>query len=200
MDWTTTNLDELLAQIWQALVKGSTEEGNPLRMPAFGTASDHEISVRTVVLREVHAASRELVCHADSRSRKIWEIRKNPQVSWLFYHPDERIQIRAGGVALVHQNNPVARAAWQCTPFANRLNYCADLAPGTRLAEPDTSLPARWKSRLPTLEETEIGWPNFAVIVTTIDHLEWLHLRPDGHRRAGFTWMENRFAGHWLVP
>ena len=200
MNWTTTNLDELLAQIWQALARGGAEEGNPLRTPALGTANEHEMSLRTVVLRHVNLASHELVCYADYRSRKIWEIRKNPQVRWLFHHPGEKIQIRAGGVAMVHQNNTVARAAWQNTPLANRTNYCTALAPGTRLADPDASLPARWKHVPPTREETEAGWPNFAVIVTTIDHLEWLHLRPDGHRRAGFTWMQNRFSGHWLVP
>ena len=200
MDWTTTNLDELLAQIWEALARGAAEEGNPWRTPAFGTAGEHEVSVRTVVLREARPASQELVCHADYRSRKIWEIRKNPQVRWLFHHPGERIQIRAGGVALVHHGNSAAREAWQRTPLANRLNYCTALAPGTRLADPDASLPARWKGCPPTLEETESGWPNFAVIATAIDHFEWLHLRSSGHRRAGFTWMKNHFSGQWLVP
>ena len=200
MDWTTTNLDELVAQIWRALERAGHEEGNPFRTPSLGTANELEVSLRTVVLRHVHPATRELTCHADYRSRKIWDIRKNPQVGWLFHHPGEKIQVRAGGTALVHQNNSVARAAWQGTPLANRLNYCTALAPGTRLAGPDTSLPAQWKHSPPTLEETEAGWPNFAVIRTTIDHLEWLHLRPEAHRRAGFTWMENHFSGHWLVP
>ena len=200
MDWTTTNLSELLAQIWPVLERACDEEGNPWRTPALGTANELEISLRTVVLQQVHPASRELVCHTDYRSRKVWELRRNPQVRWLFYHPGEKIQVRAGGTVLVHQNNSVTRSAWQRTSLANRLNYCTTLAPGTRLAEPDTSRPARWKNCLPTLEETEAGWPNFAVIVTTIEHLEWLHLRPDGHRRAGFTWLENRFSGHWLVP
>ncbi len=200
MDWTTANLDELVVQLWQGLERGGTEEGNPLRTPTFGTASELELSLRTVVLRQVHVASREFACHTDYRSRKIWEIRKNPQVRWLFHHPGEKIQIRAGGTALIHQNDSLARAAWQQTPLTNRLNYCTPLAPGTRLPSPDASRPARWKHCLPTLEETEVGWPNFAVIVTTIEHLEWLHLRPEGHRRAGFTWIENRFSGHWLVP
>ena len=166
----------------------------------FGSANEHEISVRTVVLRQVQPASRELVCQSDYRSRKCWEIRKNPQVRWLFYHPDEHIQIRAGGPAVVHQLDAVARAAWERTPLANRRNYCTPLAPGTRLADPDAGLAGRWKNGLPTLEETEVGWPNFAVIVTTVDQLEWLHLRPEGHRRAGFTWVGNQFSGHWLVP
>ena len=200
VDWSTKNLDELLAQIWQVLARGVVEEGNPLRTPVFGTANEHEISLRSVVLRQVHGGSGELVCHTDYRSRKVWELRRNPQVRWLFYHPAEGMQIRAGGTAMVHQHNAVARAAWEGTARVNRINYCTALAPGTRLADPDAGLPVRWKHHPPTLEETEIGWPNFAIIVTTIDHFEWLHLRPDGHRRAGFSRQNDHFSGQWLVP
>jgi pyridoxamine 5'-phosphate oxidase len=200
LNWATINLNELLAQIWPLLERASQEAGNPLRTPVFGTANELEISLRTVVLRQVQPASRELVCHTDYRARKSWEIRKNPQVRWLFYHPGEQIQIRAGGTAILHQNNDVARAAWERTPLPNRRNYGTPLAPGTRLPSPDASLPAGWKNGLPTLDESEIGWPNFAVVVTAVDQLEWLHLRPEGHRRAGFTWVGDHFSGHWLVP
>ena len=116
MNWATINLNELLAQIWPWLERACQEEGNPLRTPVFGSANEHEISVRTVVLRQVQPANRELVCQSDYRSRKCWEIRKNPQVRWLFYHPDEHIQIRAGGPAVVHQLDAVARVTLSQTP------------------------------------------------------------------------------------
>ncbi len=200
MDWTTKNLEELLPQIWSQLERACQEAGNPWRTPALGTANDLEASLRTMVLRQVHPARRELVCHTDGRSRKARELQKHPQIQWLFYDPSEGIQIRAGGTALIHQLNPVARTGWEKTPVANRLNYCTALAPGTRLTDPDVSLPEHWRNCLPTRDETEVGWPNFAVLVSTIDQIEWLQLRTEGHRRAGFTWQDNRFSGHWLVP
>ena len=41
---------------------------------------------------------------------------------------------------------------------------------------------------------------NFAVILVTIDRLDWLRLARETHRRAGFTWDGDMVRGTWLVP
>jgi hypothetical protein len=41
---------------------------------------------------------------------------------------------------------------------------------------------------------------NFAVILLTVDRLDWLRLAPGAHRRAGFTWDEDVLRATWLVP
>jgi len=199
MEWIFDRLSELPPQIWRTLELAAREIDNPMRTATLGTANDLHASLRTVILRHVDPARRLLICHTDARSAKVRELRKNPQVQWLFYHPAERIQIVAGGQAMIHQNNAFARDAWQSTPLINRVNYCTRLAPGIEIPSADAAWP-KWQEETPTVEESEIGWPNFAVIVAEIEHLELLQLRPEGHRRAGFTWTGRDFRGHWLVP
>ena len=200
MDWPATKLDDLLALTWQALAAGASELQHPFRTPACATASELEPALRLVVLRGVDVTARQLACHTDLRSAKCRELRRNERAQWLFHDPAARVQVRAGGATQIHTGDALARDAWQRTPLASRTNYCTRWAPGARLAGPDDALPAAWRVHGPTVEEAEAGWANFAVLVTTVEHFEWLQLRAEGHRRAGFTWTGEQYVGHWLVP
>ena len=200
MSWTTNDLSELLQTIWQSLERSSADVQHPFRTPALGTVGTRKSSVRTVVLRRGDSKARTLVCYSDYRAPKITDILANPAAEWLFYHPADRIQIRASGAAKVHYSDPIAAEAWGELPALNRIIYCASQAPGKPIATPAMALAPRWKGRRLRKEETEIGQPNFAVIVTTVDRLDWLHLGEREHRRAGFTWNGTVFAGSWLAP
>lgn len=200
MNWHTTDLPDLLRQIQHALHAAPADPANPLRTAAFITAPGSHPAARTVVLRRADADTRQLVFHTDARSAKLRELEKNPAVAWLFHHPGEQLQIRAEGTAALHPADDLARAAWAATPPLNRLNYCTTLPPGTPVDNPDAGLPAAWRHREPTHEETETGWANFAVVVTTLTRLDWLLLRPQGTRRARFQWDGTAWSAHWLVP
>jgi len=191
MNWEAATTADLPALIWQSLEAAVPQPGHPLRTVALGTADDLLPGLRTVVLRAASGARRQLVFHTDVRGGKIRQLRRNPHTHWLFYHPAEKIQIHALGQAVIHHGNNIAREAWQKVPAENRMNYETEFAPGTRLPKMDTARPAG---------ETGAGFANFAVVATGVDQLEWLFLRPDGHRRAAFTWDGERFAGHWLAP
>ena len=200
MNWNCTDLPDLLRQIHHALQIALSDPANPLRTAAFVTAPDSHPTARTVVLRRADRDARQLLFHTDTRSAKLRELERNSSVAWLFYHPTEQFQIRAEGTATRHPPDELVRAAWATTPLPNRLNYCTTLPPGTPLNDPDAGLPAAWRHREPTLEETETGWANFAVVVTTVTRLEWLLLRPQGARRALFTWDGSAWSAQWLVP
>ena len=200
MNWHTTDLPELLRQIQHALHTAPSDPANPLRTAAFSTASSSHPAARTVVLRRADADTRQLVFHTDARSAKLRELEQNPAVAWLFQHPGEQLQIRAEGTAARQPADESVRAAWAATPLPNRLNYCTTLPPGTALGDPDAALPAAWRHREPTREETEIGWANFAVVVTTLTRIDWLLLRPRGARRARFHWDGTAWSSQWLVP
>ena len=49
-----------------------------------------------------------------------------------------------------------------------------------------------------TMEQSEEGYKNFAVIKCKIESIEWLYLAAKGHRRAKFD-LENA-KDEWLVP
>ncbi|GDY22913.1 pyridoxamine 5'-phosphate oxidase [Verrucomicrobiota bacterium] len=200
MNWHTTDLPDLLRQIQHALHAAPADAANPLRTAAFITAPDSHPAARTVVLRRADTDTRQLFFYTDTRSAKLRELAQNPAVAWLFHHPGEQMQIRAEGTAALHPADDFARAAWAATPPLNRLNYCATLPPGTPVDNPDAGLPAAWRHREPTREETETGWANFAVVVTTLTRLDWLLLRPQGTRRACFQWDGTAWSAHWLVP
>jgi hypothetical protein len=44
------------------------------------------------------------------------------------------------------------------------------------------------------------GQKNFAVLMATVDRVEWLYLAIEGHRRARWTWSEGGWQGTWLAP
>ena len=55
--------------------------------------------------------------------------------------------------------------------------------------------------REPTKEESEAGFPNFALISTKINSIDCLELHNKGHLRSLFNWNENGdLKMNWLTP
>lgn len=199
MNSQTSNFEELNARIWQAFEQAPLDPSDPFRAPVLGTASSCCCALRTVILRKAAASERILGCYSDSRAPKISQIQINPHVQWLFYRPEERIQIIARATAAVHHMNSVARAAWDNTLLEHRLNYSSVFAPGSEISAPDSIALLHRGGRPPAPKELDRAFANFAVIVTTVEHLDFLRLNLDGNRRAAFTWNGTSFKGSWLA-
>ena len=200
MPWDTAHLGLLLPQIWRALEAACTDLSHPFRFGTFGTAHVGSCALRTLVLREARPSDRQLLCHSDFRAPKIRDIQQQPRVEWLLYHPADKVQLRATGLAIMHHTDAVAREAWRATPLPSRINYCTAALPGSPIDAPEHAWCAPVRPGELTQEQSETGWPNFAVIVTTIDRLEFLQLDSTGNRRAEFAWNGGRFHAAWLVP
>ncbi len=200
MNWDDSNLENLPDKIWGALSEACGKPQSPFRMPAFASTNQFETAVRTVILRRAERPERRLTCFSDVRSTKIRELKLNSRVQWLFYHPVQRVQIRAMAQAFVYNKNQVAREFWDRMPLKQRINYCASELPGSPLVEPGDSIPAVLRSDAVRDSELEVGYHNFAVIVTEVDQFEWLRLADDGHRRAVIRWGGEKYSGIWLVP
>jgi pyridoxamine 5'-phosphate oxidase len=195
------SLTEILEQTWTALRCAVADSSDAFRTPALGTIGDQRPCLRTVVLRRVEPSRRTVACYTDARSAKVREIRACPAVSWLFFCPKRNVQIRTEGPAAIHHLDAVAREAWSRTSLWGRRGYCVEPAPETEMKAPSSGLPASFVGRAPTEAESEAGWPNFAVIATTIDRFDWLRLDDArGHRRAQFAWSGDRYTGRWVVP
>lgn len=181
------------ADIWALWQRGVVDSRSPMRLPVIGTVGgDGHPQLRTVVLRSANLHARQLVLHSDCRAAKVAAIRQSPALSWHFWNPRHRLQLRASGSASLHMSDPSVDAAWgQLSPHQKR-TYAATAPPGTTLAEAGDSLPA--------LNEGASGRDNFCVVTGTIAQIDVLHLRRGGHRRCLLTWSDGDWRARWVVP
>jgi len=188
-DWHKDSLVELEGLIWQTLVRAVNEVRHPWSLPVLATLGGQGPEARIVVLREVAPAWRRLTAFSDARAAKVAEVRAGERVSWLFYDPIQRVQLRARGVMRVEHGSDYCRALWEEVPEANRANYRTMGAPGAVIPAP-----AEGHVFAPQGEE------NFAVLASTVNELDWLWLAPAGHRRARYAWSPEGWKGEWTVP
>ncbi|MBT8365152.1 MAG: pyridoxamine 5'-phosphate oxidase family protein [Deltaproteobacteria bacterium] len=193
-------LDVILDKIWLMLEQGATHSEDPFHWPILGTTAKEGCSLRTVILRQVNASDRILVCHTDARSAKVQEIINYSPTSWLFFHPQKKIQVRISGHATLHAHDPYADRQWADTSITSRLNYCTSQPPGTPIDKPSSGLPDFLLDKIPTLLETEMGRKHFMAIAVHIYSIDWLILKVTGNQRARFEWDEDRLRATWLVP
>lgn len=194
--------EQLLEKIRTMLEQGVQKRADPFHTPVLATIGlGGEPQLRIVVLRKFLRASNALMCHVDLRSPKTAEINREPRVSWLFYHPQEKLQLRASGIATIHTDDELADKQWQTSQLFSRRCYCGD-APGTLKETPSSGLPAFLEDRQPTEEETEtLGRKNFAIVNTTINEIDVYELNVKGHRRSLFVFDENgKLETRWLTP
>jgi pyridoxamine 5'-phosphate oxidase len=195
------DLDAILTDIWTRWGRGAADRRSTFHTPVIGSVSaSHMPDQRVMVLRKADRASRSLRFHTDIRSTKACQIEAQNMVSVLGYDPGARVQIRANGSAAVIQSGPLADAAWAATSPSGRRSYMTTLPPGTASDSATSGLPVAFEQAVPTLSESEASRANFAIVVVTLDRLEWLHLASTGHRRAAFTLDENVWTGAWLIP
>lgn len=194
------NLDRILDESWEMLKRGATHFNDPFHRAVLGTVGEHGSSLRLVILREVIVVERILICHTDARASKAQEIKKSDIVSWLFYHPKKKIQLRIAGRATLHAKDSIADEQWAATGVASRFNYGTTESPGTPINAPSSGLPDFLLNKVPSVMQSEHLRKNFMAISCRVDSMDWLKLSTLGHRRAYFHWYENRLEATWLVP
>ncbi len=178
------------------LERGAKDRHAAFHTPVVGTVDERgQPSQRVMVLRAADVSRRRLRFHTDARSGKLQHIGLLPRVSVLAYDPSAKLQLRLGAVAALHYADDVAAAAWAKTLPQGRLCYEQIPGSGAPIAEPLAELPADAR-----FAKGEDGAANFAVLVLTVDSLEWLYLAIEGHRRAHWCWDGTDWQGAWLAP
>lgn len=194
------NLGGVLKESWEMLSRGAADSNDPFHWPVLGTIGKAGVSLRCVIFRQFLRPERVLICHSDARAGKIQEISVSAKVTWLFYHPQRKVQLRISGNATLHTDDRFADEQWTAAKATSRLNYCAVEPPGTPVGSPSSGLPDFLLRKVPTLFETEKGRRNFAAIACRIDSMDVLVLRILGNRRARFDWDETGMNAKWLIP
>lgn len=192
---------EILKTIWKNLDLGTLDRKHPFHLPIFSTICDGAPDSRIVVLRRFWRKNpRGLAFHAHAGSPKISEIRANPKVSWLFYHPQDRFQVRARGTARAFTDGELHEEQWLATEFFSRRCYVGE-APSQPSNKPTSGLPEDLLDRAPNETESEAGKAHFAVVFSTIDEIDCLEMNVRGHRRSFFKWHESgELETRWLTP
>ena len=192
-------LDRVVYDAWAELAHAVVKRQHAFHTPTFVSLDlDGAPVARTVVMRAVSTERAEIRCHTDRRSPKIREITRDPRVSWHFYAPELKLQLRLKASATAHFDDQVADDAWAKSSLSSRRCYLAPSSPGAECAQPSPNLPEHLLGRVPTLEESLPGRENFSVISTTVDEMDWLWLAADGHRRARFMRVDTEWRGTWL--
>lgn len=188
-DYRNAPLAAIPEIVWSLLDEGVHQSASFFHTPALATHGTRWPETRTVVLRGATFAARQLVCHTDCRSAKRFQIETNPRVCWMFYDRARKLQIRLYGQAHLHEDTELARVRWQQSSRNSRKCYSAPLSPGTPVARPGEAT-----------EDADSGWPNFCVLVSEIESIDWLHLNSAGHRRAQLFWQEGDWIAKWVSP
>jgi len=195
-----STLDDVLKSSWGILHNGVRNFRHPFHRPTLATMDGSKPQVRTVILRGFSEKDRTLRCNCDARSPKVSQIQDNPNVSWLFYHPEKWIQLRLSGTASVHTDDKTAESQWEKVRLTNRINYCAEIPPGSPTEKPTSGLPGFLREKAPKLLDHPEARKNFAAIICRFDQMDWLLLKLTGHIRAKFYWEDNRMNASWVIP
>jgi hypothetical protein len=192
---------EILKNIWKHLDMGTLDRKHPFHTPVFATVGENCVpSVRVVVLRRFWRKPPRLAFHTHIGSPKIREIQSNNRVSWIFYHVEDKLQVRIDGKATIHTDDDLAEEQWLATGFFSRRCYTGE-SPSQLSKKPTNGLPENLMEREPTKEESEIGRANFVVVSSSIDSIDCLELDFKGNRRSLFKWKESgELETSWLTP
>ena len=195
------DLDAIHADIWARWTRGGADRRSPFHTPVVASISASSApEQRVMVLRKADTEAATLRFHTDIRSGKVGQFGVNQRVSVLGYDPHAKIQIRASGMATIAHAGVAADAAWAATSTSGRRCYLADAVPGSSSINATSGLPSVFEKTMPTMIESEMGRTNFAMLLVTVNRLEWLYLAASGHRRAAFTRDGDEWRGTWLVP
>jgi len=195
-----STLERVLEQSWTLLKLGASKRNQAMHVGVFCTKTQTGVTARTVVLRKVEPEARHIIFHTDSRSAKIAEIEASPEVAWLFYDPELRIQLRFTAFAKVHRDDERANLHWEKTQLTSRRCYITEHPPLYPVSEPVSGLKAHLLERTPTAAESEEGREYFTVVVTKALKLDWLYLDAAGHKRAVFEWNDDQMQANWVIP
>lgn len=182
----------------QRLARAATDRRSPMHTPVVATAdADSGADLRVMVLRAFDEADWSLRFHTDRRAPKVAAIAQAPQVGVLFYDRAEKVQIRCRGRARVEPDSASAQAAWDAGSNFARRCYLGE-GPGTVTDSAASGLPDAFEGAEPSDEQLLPARANFAVLMVTIEHIDWLYLAHDGHRRAQFDLDSD--AARWVTP
>lgn len=184
-----SSLPEIIEDFKHSCSLASTDPGHPFRFMTISTFSSDYPNSRYVVLRAVET-DLQIMFYTDNRSSKVNEIRRNPNVSLHFYHPEEKVQVKVMGMAKLHHKDGIASEHWEKVEGEARKAYSSILSPGTEIKSPSEA--HHW--------EEQKGNEHFTVVKVIPHQVELLQLNRVEHLRVRFHREAEQWVPTWLAP
>lgn len=189
-------LDEIRADCANRLIRAARDRKSPMHTPVIVTG---DVDARVMVLRAFDPASLTLRLHTDTRAPKAQAIAADPRIAAVFYDKGAKIQIRVRGHGRIEASGPVADAAWAASSNFARRCYLGE-GPGAASPVATSGLPPEFEGVEPDDAQLLPARENFAVLLITIESLDWLYLAHTGHVRAQFACTDGAWEGRWVAP
>lgn len=174
METTFTTVHEL----WQTLVRASVDRKHPWRVVGLSTQGPQGPSSRSVILRKVLPAQRQLVFFTDARTAKIADLAHCERLALLFWNPQHSLQLRIAASAVIETDADTIEAYWNLVPPHAQRDYGSVDAPGSVLLHGDT------EDQL----DVATARQHFTVLYAIADSLDVLHLTREKHTRSRHVW------------
>ena len=182
------SLDAIHQACWQQLRDAALDKLHGWRLMALATvgasADDGpQAELRTVVLREVDVAARQLLFFTDARSPKAAQLAQQPRAALLLWCARLGWQLRLRVSVEVQTSGLAVSSRWakvKLSPAAQ--DYLSPLPPGAPLRGHQPERASR---------------DHFAVCTAQVEAIDWLELHPQGQRRALF---DGAGQGRWVTP
>ena len=191
---------EVLESIFNMINRGVREAKDDFHTMVFSNLQYNKVESRCVILRNFNIENKTLYFNTDVRSPKVEAIRRFPETSCLFYHFKDKTQLRISTYSTVHVNDKVHEDSWKNTAISSRKCYLTKYRPSSLIESMDDGIPKHLLAKIPTLEESESGKINFAVITNKIISIDWLYLSSKGHQRARYDFSAASVKKSWLAP
>lgn len=178
------SLGAIEKEVWRELAACVRKPEHGWRVATLATVDGGRADARSVVLREVEPARRRLVFFADARSPKVRHIEAQPDSAMVMWSRELGWQLRLGVRLEVLTSGLTVSSRWarlKMTPAAQ--DYLSPLPPGSVI---DSDKPTPERS---TRE-------HFAVVIASVQRVDWTELGALGHRRALF----DGEGARWLQP
>lgn len=177
---TMPRLDDLSAihqACWQQLAACASDKTHAWRVMGLATVNGDVPDLRNVVIREADPHARTLMFFTDARSPKVGQITAQPQAMLLGWSPALGWQLRLQVRLAVETTGLAVSSRWarlKMSPAAQ--DYLSPLPPGAPLT-----------GSMPPPTPDRDSRTHFAVVRAEVQQIDWLELRPGGHRRAVFS-------------
>ncbi|MEX0882941.1 MAG: pyridoxamine 5'-phosphate oxidase family protein [Cyclobacteriaceae bacterium] len=176
-------------KIMKELDLGVSEPGHPFRLVTLSTVGNNQPDLRWVVLRGLERENR-FYFYTDGRTKKVADLKKNPHMALLFYHPEKQVQVKVSGKALVHQQNETSERHWSNVKGEGKKAYNSMLNPGSPIVDPEEAF--HW--------QVPMDDRHFCVIEVAANKIESLQLNGFNHIRMASEWEKQDWMHCWLAP
>lgn len=182
---TAARLDDLRdieAALWRELAGCVGDRAHPWRTGVLATVDGEGADARTVVLRECDREAHTLTIYTDARSPKVGQIAAQPRGMLVLWSDALGWQLRLRVQLAVETAGLRVSSRWarlKMTPAAH--DYLSPLPPGSALVH---------------AVQTRESRGHFAVVTAQVEHVDWLELHAQGHRRAQF----DTQGARWVAP